>query len=279
MFCIWLTTAGGGWVLCWGRPRQPGCCPTPGSVLQHSVAVQAAPCPWMRYYFSAGRADGGDNAFLKHFDVWCTGSTLDRAKFELDYPGDMAMVAPAWLRNSWKRLYCAALPDNPKLMPRLSNDVEWRQVKMLESQPIDFGGPADDIPADKWIDMLDFCQYVSQLEPRSSVDKMPLLDLCKQLVSFLLKQIKEADFCFKRRSKQMEAEHHAKLEGMREAHHLELQQQRDVLKDWVPREVAAQAEANQAVDSSLGEHLPVSIVRSPHCPPSCLHLPPFPAHA
>ncbi|KAK3259710.1 hypothetical protein CYMTET_31304, partial [Cymbomonas tetramitiformis] len=105
----------------------PGCCPTPGSVLQHSVAVQAAPCPWMRYYFSAGRADGGDNAFLKHFDVWCTGSTLDRAKFELDYPGDMAMVAPAWLRNSWKRLYCAALPDNPKLMPRLSNDVEWRQ--------------------------------------------------------------------------------------------------------------------------------------------------------
>ncbi|KAK3255620.1 hypothetical protein CYMTET_35207 [Cymbomonas tetramitiformis] len=100
------------------------------SIALHSVACQAAPTPWIRFYFSAAEgseAAATNNFFFRHFDVCKTPPrTFD------DSQPQHVLDVPPWMKKEWNRLYFISMPDRPSL--------QWPELVLHTSHDIQHSG-------------------------------------------------------------------------------------------------------------------------------------------
>eukprot|EP00899_Mesostigma_viride_P013775 jgi/Mesvir1/22399/Mv17888-RA.2 len=167
-----------------------GAGPGEGRADVRSIGVQAAPTPWMRFYFPDQQATEGNDArnpFYKHFDVKVLSSDWYGIKSGVaeDWDYSDEYIAGGWQKSKYTKLYY----------------TESMRKGGLST-------PANEKSTDiATVDIDDFARYAAQLLPRTPEDLKPLLALKSGLLMFVInKHLRFSDEGLKRKYEEKERE-------------------------------------------------------------------------
>ena len=158
--------------------RQPGEGPyNQDSLAARSVAVQANPAPYRRFYLPKQNDSGVVNSFFHHFDVLDVDAMPTGAP-DIPQTTYLKEPVPEYLEATYQRFYYANQshsaqsggPPVPEVRMFTSRDLRNDSIKTAVD-PLAVG-----------IELHDLSQYVGHVRPRSYDDTVPLLQLAQGLL-------------------------------------------------------------------------------------------------